>query len=243
MSAILKGLTGFTPTVFVEGPAGSLPGHLAGFTVSVLCKITTQTGSDKVLFAQRESHNASLGWEICTLSTNATMVFSVGSATGNASAQVSITKDDINKLLLVTGVWAADASPLAILYMRRNLCSQASLSAGVYTPTAATAKPSIGHNSLRNYDSGSSVVIYGVYYAPGIARISHIYAQHDAVVVTERIQPCPGMPGTLIDLTADIEENGGSLPTTFKNRSTAGVDFISASGIPAISPQYARHWG
>jgi hypothetical protein len=89
--------------------------------------------------------------------------------------------------------------------------------------------------------AADGVVVYGVYYALGVATPGHVLAQFDEVMALERMRPCPELPGVLIDLTQDVLDGGGTLPATVKDRGADGVDFARI-GAPVVSSHYTRAW-
>lgn len=233
---ILQGAEAFTLLDYFEALVNALPGDPAGFTVSLLAKVVSQSvpSTTRRLFSQRAATNP--GWEFGSVTTNSALNFSLGGA-NTITITSSVAAADVGKLGLFTGVWDATAG-VGRLFAKRAQVGTGSALSGGFSPNTGV-KPMIGRRSDGSPSDG--IAIYGVYYAPGIATLAQYQAQWDACQATERMQACPGLPGVLIDLTTDVLANGGVLSATLADRGAGGVDF-SRVGAPALSSQYARAW-
>lgn len=237
-SPILQGGQAWTDAAYYEALLGKLLGEASGFTASVLGVITSQAVASvgRRLFAVRGFGNP--GWEFATTGTNSSVNFSVGGTNSQISPAVTIAASDVGRLFLFTGVWDAAANVVRIYARRVQQGSGSSPLVGGFAPETAQ-KPTIGRRGVGSPADG--VAIYGVTYAPGIASLAQIQAQYDAVMASERIQGVPGLPGTVIDLTTDIQAAGGAMPATLVDRGTGGVNFTRI-GNPQLAPMYSRAW-
>lgn len=236
MSAILLGAAGWTLADYFEAAVNDLPGDPAGFTVSVLAKIVSQSVASvsRRIFSQRGVGNT--GWDFTTLSTNSSVLFTAGGGTAAANSPASgVAAADIGKLQLYMGVWDGVAGSLR-LYAKRVQAGSGSALSGGYAPNTSVA-PRIGGTSAGHPSDG--IAVYGATYSPGIATLAQYQAQCDAVMASERIQHVPGLAGVLIDLTQDFAS--GVVASTLTDRGAGGKNFTKA-GNPALSPQYARAW-
>lgn len=225
-------------TDYYAAPVNALPGDPASFTVSLLCIITSQgvASATRRPYSQRGSTNP--GWCFETTTTNAAMRFSIGGTNSINSPTSSIAAGDVGKIALYTGVWDAPASAARLFAKRLQVGTGTTPLTGGYAPDTA-ARPMIGRAESGNASDG--IAVLGLYYALGVATLAQVQAQYDAVMATERIAICPGLPGTLVDLTADVLGNSGALPAALVDRGTGSVTF-TRTGTPALVSQYARAW-
>lgn len=235
MSAIILGGAGWTLADYFSAAVNAMPGDPAGFTASLLCRVDSQTvaSANRRPFGQRGTSN--LGWNFTFTATNSACTFGAGGTNSATSPSSSIAATDIGKLSLFTGVWDAIAGSLR-LYAKRAQVSTGSSLAGGFAPDTGVA-PMIGRRGADSPSDG--LTIFGVSYAVGIATLAQIQAQFDAVMATERMQPVPGLPGVLIDLTQDFA--GGVVASTLTDRGAGGINF-SRVGSPTLSSQFARAW-
>jgi hypothetical protein len=234
MAAIFLGGRAWSAADYFQAAINALPGEPVGFTTSLLCIVETQAvvSATRTIFGQRAGSNP--GWAFQRGATNTSISLSLGNAsTTGASPSSGIAAADIGKLALYTGVWDGTTNTIRLYAKRVQVGAGTSLPAG-FAP-AAGAAPIIGSSPPEG------IAVYGVYYAPGIATLAQIQAQHDAVMAQEHMAGCPGLPGFMLDLTQDIAANGGAMPATLTDRGTMGVSFASM-GAPAIAAQYARAW-
>lgn len=234
-SPILFGPTSFTLADYIEGLINALPGDALGFTVSVFGVPLTQAvvSSNRYLWGQRGAGNQ--GWNFAVTGTNSAVVFGAGgNTTAVNSPSSTIAAGDVGKLGLWTGVYDGSAR----IYAKRAQSGSGSALTGGYAPDTSV-KPTVGKRSSGAGIAADGWAIYGVCYALGAATLAQVQAQHDAVMATERIQLPPGMPGTLVDFTADVLANGNALPASFADRGVGG-GALSRVGALGLSSQYAR---
>lgn len=235
---IFNGAEAFTATNYYAASLNTMPGHMTGFTVSLLFKVTAQvSASIRSVFNQNESA-VSAGWEMWLNAGATTMNFAVGNGTSNYnSPTATIATGDVGKLLLITGVFDAPSN-LVRLYFKRVQQGTGTAFSGTYSPRTNT-QPGIGRRSIGPGGASAAAndtAVYGVQYALGIATLAQIQAHHDAVMAGERMVQIPGMTGTVIDLTLD-----GGAAATLTDRDIGGVNFTRA-GTPTTAPHYARNW-
>ena len=238
MAAIFIGGTGWTLADYYAAAVNALPGDPVGFTTTVFCRVDTQAvaSTSRRLFGQRGTGNP--GWNYTLSGTNSSMTLGVGNASGQASSPASsVVAADVGRLLLYQGTWEGTTSTVRLYAKRVQVGAGSSLPTG-YAPDTAVA-PMIGRRAPDSPADG--VTIFGVTYALGIATLAQLQAQYDAVMANERMQGVPGLPGLVIDLTADIQAAGGTMPATLTDRGTLGVSFTK-TGNPQLAPMYSRAW-
>lgn len=240
VNPILMGATSFADTSYYATANDALPGSAAGFAVSALIQVNSQAVPSVVrrVFAARSDDT--YGWEILLSGTH-TLLSSTAynGTTGYNAPSYSITAADVGKLLLVTMVW----DPIGLytrLYVKRAEVGSGTAITGSFAPK--TGCPAIIGNKIgmsRPFDATGTV--FGVQYAVGVPTLSQIQAHHDAVMAQERMVQIPGMLGTVIDISRDANDAGGSLPMTLKDRE--GSANFYAQGSPTVARQYTRTWG
>lgn len=232
---ILRGAETLTLTDYFETLINQLPGDAAaGFTVSLLGVVTSQSVTGGRHFAQRGSGNP--GWEFLSQGSNASVAFSLGGGTTSVLVSSTIAAGDVGKLGLYTGVWDPVAG-MGRLYAKRAQVGTGTTLTGGFAPDAAV-KAMLGRRSAGNPALGFA--LYGAYYALGVPTLAQVQAQFDLVLSTERIQPIAALgTGVLVDLVQDTA--AGGVPATLTDRGAGGINFTRV-GAPTLAQQYARAW-
>ena len=236
---IAYGASGLSTSDYYASAVNSLPGDDIGFVVSLLFVVTAQSaGGVKSVFNQCENGIAQ-GWEMWLNGTNTTIGLGIGNGTGNTNAPTGvIAATDVGKILLATAVHDRIASKVR-MYFKRSEVGTGTNMTSAYVPRTSVAA-AIGR---RHAAAGApNCVVLGAYYARGIPTLAQVQAQHDAVMATERMQICPGVPGTIIDVTADVQANSFALPATLTDRGGPNVHFARV-GTPALAPHHSRAFG
>jgi hypothetical protein len=224
-------------TDYFEAAVNAMPGDPAGFTVSLLCVVTSQAvaSATRRPFAQRGLTNP--GWGFQTAGMNSALSFSLGGTNTANTPTSGIAAGDVGKIGLYTATWDGPGNSARLFAKRAQVGTGTGLTGGFSPDTAA--RPMFGRSDGGFASDG--IAVLGVYFAVGIATLAQYQAQWDACMADERIQGCPGLPGVLIDLTQDVRGNGGALPSTLVDRGVGGVSFTRV-GSPALFSQFARAW-
>lgn len=231
---IMYGISGFNNSHYFNQVPG-FAGDPIAFWVCWLGIIESQAVSSatRVMLAKRSSTNP--GWQLYTNGTNSSFQCGIGNSTGAVTTTTSaIASGEVGKLFVL--LMTFDGSKQHMHLRRAEVGTGSSALTGAYVDSAANL--TLGKRS--DGFAATSITTLGWSAGLGYVAISEYQALYDAIMAKERIQGIPGKTTTLIDVTLDVIEAGGVLPTTLKDR--VGTANMGQGGNPVLAPQYARPW-
>lgn len=237
-SPILYGGNTWTLASYFAAAVNALPGDPAGFTVSILARLVSQsvTSATRGLLGQRA--NTTHGWSFASVGLNSTVVLGVGNgSTAVNSSSAVMSASDVGKIHLLQGTY--DGSAARLRAKRLDVGTAVTLTGGF--AAATTGAPMLGRVNHTALLAAEGWEIYGFTYALGVASLAQYQAQWDAVMASERIMPVPGLPGMLFDFDLDARAAGNDVPGTITDRTGNAATFAKV-GAPALGLQHARAW-
>lgn len=174
------------------------------------------------------------GWDLRFAANNTTASWFIGDGSAfNSSGNAVLLTGRLN---LLVQVWDQISLRQRLYHNRAEVGTGAARTG--YAPTGAGTKINLGCSPRDTGSAGGARTLLG--FAQGLGQPSpgRIQALYDSVVATDAMQGIPGMTSVLVDVTADIVANGGTLPAALTNR--AGAGSFTRVGTPTLSQIYAR---
>lgn len=236
---ILRGATGFTAANYFNSGAGAA-GLAAGFGGTfVWIPKSTSTSKTRMLWTTLFG-SPNRGVEVRTLGTNATVSVQFADASNTLRTSGSgVLASVLNKICVFSFVWDGPSNMLRVYLNRAEIGTGTSIT-GYAAPPGASL---IGREITGPDSSASDSDFFGYQLWHGVATRAQIQSQHDAILANDgRIQPCPGMTSALmVDLTQDINANGGAIPAAIEDR--VGTNHYTRNGSPTVADMFARALG
>lgn len=231
------------PDLIVNGATNDA--DAAGWWGLVAFIVTTQavaTANTRGLLS-RMSNVTNTGWDVRLTGTNNLITFGMAdaSATPNYSlnGSTAITATDLNRIQ-VFGFGFDSSVNYTRCYWKRNAVAPAARSGLTRSPSSPLT---LGALSYPGYPSDSGIVILGAALGTGWPAPGEWNAAYDAIIASERVLGIANRTSALYDVTLDVQEANGAVPTTIRNRAGATGDLTRGASAPTIAPVYGRTFG
>lgn len=231
---LMYGASAFT-TLNYFSVSGGFGGTDKGFWVCWVGIITSQAVSSTTRTLLAKRGGTTPGWEIRTTGTNSLLSVVMGSSSSSATTGTSsIAAAEVGKLFVIIATY--DTTGRVRWYLRRVENGSGTNLTGNYV--AAAADMTMGKRS--DGQAADGVTCLGFSCGDCTVSLPEAQALHDAIMAKERIQGIPGKTSMLVDVSLDVSEAGGVLPTTLRDR--VGSQHMSMNGTVALASQYGRSW-
>jgi hypothetical protein len=244
IAPVFRGLSAFSDSSRYSAADG-FDADAAGWWGLVAFIVTTQavaTANTRGLLS-RMSNVTNTGWDVRLTGTNNLITFGMAdaSATPNYSlnGSTAITATDLNRIQ-VFGFGFDSSVNYTRCYWKRNAVAPAARSGLTRSPSSPLT---LGALSYPGYPSDSGIVILGAALGTGWPAPGEWNAAYDAIIASERVVGIANRTSALYDVTLDVQEANGAVPTTIRNRAGATGDLTRGASAPTIAPVYGRTFG